>query len=129
MQTFKLGLGLDLRAVVPDSVLNNARLEAKNPDAPGYIRELNKQFPEGTEHNDDQFMLGILIAHLRGSVRAYIRVDLETKGIGGKLSPIKAVRTVEVPDEDDARLIRPLPVPSTNEHKAKAVLLRAPGVH
>lgn len=128
MQTFKLSLSLDVRAVVPEGVLRNARLEAKAKDAPEYIRALNAKFPEGDEDNDDQFMLGTLIAHLRGATRAYIRADLETKGIGGRLSPIRAVRTVEIPDDDDARLVRPLPEARTGEHKAKAVLLRSPGV-
>ena len=86
MKTFKLNIGIDIKAVVPDQVIQQWRDDAKSEDATPFLRATQEQFSD----DDDGFALHILKHGCRRMVRQSLRTLLEGSGIGGTLSPASA---------------------------------------
>lgn len=85
MQTFKLALALDVKAVVPEGFLQEARDEAQKADAPAFLKQLQATYPD----DDDQFMLAILKNATRIHLRGSLINHLSRAGIGGTVSPVR----------------------------------------
>lgn len=86
MRTFKLCLAIDLKAVVPDSVTAAWRADATGDEATPFLKNAQAMFPD----DDEGFTLHILKHGTRACTRSSLRQLLESTGIGGTLSPVKA---------------------------------------
>src|SRR5690606_38427367 len=100
MRTFKLTLGLDLTATVPqeveDAILKAAtEVGPEGQPIPPYLAQLYAEYG----HDLDEFILAVLKANLRGKVRGYTKHMLDQAGIGVRLSPI-SVKTLDFQDAD-----------------------------
>lgn len=85
MRTFKLELGIDLKAVVPDSWVLHWRGEAQKPDATEFLRHANQDNPD-----DEDFALYLLKHGVRRHVRAALQDLFLESGLGCTLSPARA---------------------------------------
>ena len=88
MRTFKLELALDVRAVVPDSFVQQMRSEATGPDATAFLMNAQEMFPLPTQ--DEDFILHILKHGVRRNVRQSLLTLFGESGLGCTLSPAKA---------------------------------------
>lgn len=83
MRTFKLCLGIDIKAVLPESVVQGWRTDATSEEATPFLKNTQAMFPV----DDDAFALHILKHGCRSMVRSSLRSLFESTGIGGTLSP------------------------------------------
>lgn len=87
MQTFGLTLQLKLTAVIAQPFLDEARKEAKAPNASLFLRTMQEKFPE----DDDQFMLAIVKNAFRTNTRVQALTFMGRSGIGGSVSPVQII--------------------------------------
>jgi hypothetical protein len=87
MQTFQVTLKLDIRAVVPERFLQEARAEAVAEGASAFLKRVQELYPE----DDDQFMLAILKNAIRSQVRHNLVDFLQRSGVGGSVSPVQVI--------------------------------------
>lgn len=92
MKTFKLALGIDIKAVVPDAITKEWREDATGPNASEFLKATQELFPD----DDEGFTLHILKHGCRRIVRQSLHSLLANTGIGGTLSPVKAA-LIEIP--------------------------------
>lgn len=85
MRTFDLEIGIDIRAVVPDSFTKEMR-EISHPDHASTTKFL-QQAASMHPIDDEEFTLFVLMHGIRRNVRAELAVFLQQAGIGGTLSP------------------------------------------
>lgn len=94
MQTFKLSLGIDIKAIITQEFLDESRKEAQAEDASPFLKECQARFPE----DDDQFMLMIVCNAFRTKTRHDITNFMLASGVGGTVSPVEILdREVHVP--------------------------------
>lgn len=86
MKTFKITLGIDVKAVVPGHVTEAWRTDATSEEATPFLKNAQAMFPE----DDEGFTMHILKHGCRSMVRQSLRTLLEGTGIGGTLSPASA---------------------------------------
>lgn len=91
MRTFDLDIGINIRAVVPESFTKDMR-EMCHPEHPSTTTFLQKA---AALHpiDDEAFTLFVLAHGIRRNVRAELAVFLQEVGIGGTLSPAKVQMT------------------------------------
>lgn len=85
MRQFYVEIGVDLRAVVPESFTKEMR-ELSHPDHPSTTKFL-QQAASMHPIDDEEFTLFVLVHGIRRNVRAELAVFLQQAGIGGTLSP------------------------------------------
>lgn len=85
MQTLKLALALDVKIVVPEGFLQEARKEAQEPNTTPFLKEIQALYPE----DDDQFMLALLKNATRVHLRGAVIDHLSRAGLGGTVSPVR----------------------------------------
>ena len=93
MRTFDLEIGIDIRAVVPDSFTKEMR-EMSHPDHPSstkFLQQASSMHPI----DDEEFTLFVLMHGIRRNVRAELAVFLQQAGIGGTLSPAAVQHKVQ----------------------------------
>ena len=88
MRTFKLEVALDIRAVVPDSFVQQMRSEAQAEDATVFLQNTQEMFPLPTQ--DEDFILHILKHGVRRNVRQELVKMFAESGLGCTLSPARA---------------------------------------
>lgn len=91
MRTFDLDIGINIRAVVPDSFTAEMRAMSK-PDHPStttFLQTASNMHPL----DDEAFTLFVLTHGIRRNVRAELAVFLQQAGIGGTLSPAQVQMT------------------------------------
>lgn len=87
MRTFKLELGLDMKAVVPDAWTEHMREIAADPEqATPFLQNAQEMFPE----DDEEFSLHILKHGVRRHVRDSLQELFIASGLGCTLSPARA---------------------------------------
>lgn len=87
MRTFKLELGLDMKAVVPDAWIEHMRGIAADPEqATKFLQNAQEMFPE----DDEEFALHILKHGVRRHVRDSLQELFIASGLGCTLSPARA---------------------------------------
>lgn len=86
MRTFKLTLGIDVKAVVPQHVTDAWRADAQSEEATPFLKNVQALYPD----DDEAFTLHILKHGTRATVRASLKSLYEGTGIGGTLSPVSA---------------------------------------
>ena len=86
MRTFKLELGLDMTAVVPDGWVKLMREQAAAPDTTPFMQNALELFPE----DDDEFALHILKHGVRRHIRDALQELFMASGLGCTLSPARA---------------------------------------
>ena len=87
MRTFKLELGLDMKAVVPDSWVKLMRESAAGADtSTPFLKNAHEMFPE----DDEEFALHILKHGVRRHVRDSLQELFIASGLGCTLSPARA---------------------------------------
>lgn len=91
MRTFDLEIGIDIRAVVPESFTKEMReMCAKDhPNTTEFLQKAANLHPI----DDEAFTLFVLTHGIRRNVRAELAVFLQQAGIGGTLSPAKVQMT------------------------------------
>lgn len=94
MQTFKLELGVSLKAVITQQFLDESRKEAQAPEATAFLKAVQERFPE----DDDQFMLAIVTNAFRTATRYGALNFMSVSGVGGTVAPVEIVsKEVHVP--------------------------------
>lgn len=94
MQTFKVSLGIDIKAVITQEFLTESRKEAQGEEATPFLKECQARFPD----DDDQFMLMIVCNAFRTQTRHGIMNFMMMSGVGGTVSPVEVLdREVHVP--------------------------------
>ena len=87
MRTFKLELGLDMKAVVPDAWVKQIREIAADPEqATPFLKNAQEMFPE----DDEELALHILKHGVRRHVRDSLQELFIASGLGCTLSPARA---------------------------------------
>lgn len=94
MQTFKLELGLSIKAVITQEFLDESRKEATAPEATAFLKAVQERFPE----DDDQFMLAIVTNAFRTATRYGALNFMSASGVGGTVAPVEILaKEVRVP--------------------------------
>lgn len=118
MQTFRASFTLDLKAIITQNFLDDARKEAQSEEATAFLKECQSRFPE----DDDQFMLAIVTNAFRTTIRHNTLWFMSQSGIGGTVSPVQVSnREVTVP-----KVFSETPPPEKiveRESKAETLLL------
>ena len=87
MHTFKLELGLDMKAVVPDAWVKQMReIAADQEQVTPFLKNAQEMFPE----DDAEFALHILKHGIRRHVRDSLQELFIASGLGCTLSPARA---------------------------------------
>jgi len=84
MRTYKLELGIDLKAVVPDHWVKNMREQVQMNPTP-FLTNAQEMFPE----DDEEFALHILKHGVRRNVRDNLQELFMASGLGCTLSPAR----------------------------------------
>ena len=85
MQTFIMDAEMSLRVVVPATLLQSMREQARAEGASPFLLSAQEQHPE----DDDEFILMILRNGLKRHIRGSILDLLAGSGIGGSFSPLQ----------------------------------------
>lgn len=97
MRTFKLELGLDMKAVVPDGWVKLMRETAINPETTTpFMQNAQELFPD----DDDEFALHILKHGVRRHIRDALQELFMASGLGCTLSPARAKVIDRSPPQD-----------------------------
>jgi len=93
MRTFKLTLGLDFKAVVPEEFTKEMRAMVHDPmlSSP-FLRKANEQAGD----DDEAFTLAVLKNGVRRIVRNTLMDEMHRAGIGGSFSPA-SIAPVDTP--------------------------------
>lgn len=87
MRTYKLELGLDMKAIVPDSWIKQMRDLAANPETTTkFLTAAQEQHPD----DDEEFALMVLKKGVRWYVRDALQELFMASGLGCTLSPARA---------------------------------------
>lgn len=94
MQTFKLELGLTLKAIITQEFLDESRKEAQAPEATAFLKAVQERYPD----DDDQFMLAIVTNAFRTATRYGALNFMAGSGVGGTVAPVEVIsKEVTVP--------------------------------
>lgn len=103
MRTFKLTLGMDFKAVVPNSVTAAWRADALSDEATPFLYAANERFKD----DDEGFTLHILKHGCRSMVRQSLVQLLESTGIGGTIAPA-SIKPVDISEDMLPELAQPV---------------------
>lgn len=103
MRTFKLTLGMDFKAVVPNSVTAAWRADAESAEATPFLKTANDMFKD----DDEGFTLHILKHGCRNMVRQSLVQLLESTGIGGTIAPA-SIKPVDISEDMLPELAQPV---------------------